>query len=102
MTTTAPKKWTKEEIKLKLVTDNRWLIKGLLAIYNKQTEDEKSSEITKHDNGVGFSACHSNILTSYAKFYNARGFLTEGQYRYARRAMQKYAGQLARIANHTV
>lgn len=95
-------KWKKEDIKHKLLTDNRWLIKGLLAIFNKQTEDEKASEVTKHDNGVGFGGADGNILTSMAKFYNTRGFLTNGQLTYLRKAMPKYAGQLAKIANKVV
>lgn len=32
--------WTKEEIKDKLVTDNRWLARAVCAIYNYQTTDE--------------------------------------------------------------
>ena len=35
------KKWTKEEIAAKLATDDKWLIRGLLAIYAGQTEEEK-------------------------------------------------------------
>lgn len=100
--TTAVKKWKKEEIQHKLETNNKWLIKGLLAIYNKQTQDEKSAEVTKHDNGVGFGGADGNILTNRAKFYIERGFLTEAQLKYVRKAMKKYAGQLAKIANGLV
>lgn len=102
MTTPAPKKWTKEEIKFKLETENPWLLRGLLAIYDRQTADEKQSELTKHENGVGFGGADANILSSFARQYRSRGFLTGTQMILARKKMQKYAGQLAKIANGVV
>lgn len=36
---------------------NGWAIRGLLAVYDKQTADEKRTETTNHHNGVGFRGC---------------------------------------------
>lgn len=96
---TTMKKWKKEEIQYKMKTDDRWLIKGLLAIYKRQTDDEQSSGATKHDNGVGFNGVDSSFLSNAAVFYMKAGFLTPKHMAAVRKAMHKYAGQLAQIAN---
>lgn len=100
--TTASKKWTKEEIRFNLETNNVWLFRGLLAIYDRQTEDEKSSELTKHENMVGFNGVDSNILTSFAKHYKQHGWLSKKQIEITRRRMLKYAGQLTKIAQKEI
>lgn len=100
--TTAPKKWTKEEIRFKVETDNTWLIRGLLAIFDRQTDDEKNDEITKHENNIGFSGCDANILTSFAKHYKEHGWLSKKQIEICRKKMLKYCGQLAKVANKEI
>ena len=37
--------WTKEEILSGIQTNNKWVERGVVAIYNKQTEDEKNDRI---------------------------------------------------------
>lgn len=97
------KKWTKAQIAEKLMTNDAWLIRGLLAIYEKQTDDEKNSELTKESNGIGFNAFDATILTDMVKQYkNTRGFLSVRQLAIVRKKMKKYAGQLTRIANGEV
>lgn len=93
------KTWTKKEIRTALENDDRWLIRGVLAIYNFQTEAEKSQDATLEDNGVGFNGADAFILSQFAEQYKARGFLSRKQMDIARRKMLKYAGQLAKIAN---
>lgn len=92
------RKWTKEEIRHNLETDNTWLYRGLLAIYKRQTDDEKNAGITKHENSVGFSGCDSSFLSNAAQFYLKTGFLTTKHLAAVRKAMLKYAGQLQKIA----
>jgi hypothetical protein len=58
---------TKQFIKEKLLTDDRWLVRGILAIYNLQTDQEKAAEATLKHNGVGFNGCDAYILSSFAK-----------------------------------
>lgn len=97
-----PTKWTKETIKAKLAVDDRWLLRGLVAIYNKQTEDEKAVGVTAHDNGIGFNGVDAEILTSIAQQNIARGSVSPKQLAIVRKKMMKYAGQLAKIANGAV
>jgi hypothetical protein len=110
------KVYSADEIRNKLQTSDKWLIRGLLAIYAKQTADERASENTKYENGVGFNGTDANILSSFAKQVlaweatpaNERRYPTPlslprgdkpGQMGLLRRKMLKYAGQLARIAD---
>lgn len=96
------RKYTKAEIRFYLETNDKWLYRGLIAIYNRQTEDEKNAGITRHDNSVGFSGADSSFLSNAAKFLKERGFLTAKQRSKVRQAMLKYAGQLEKIANKLI
>jgi hypothetical protein len=92
--------WTKEEIREKLKTDDRWLFRGLLAIYRLQTEDEKNDKATRHYNGIGFNGVNADFLSTAAERRMNPNFKFSRKYRDAiRRAMLKYSGQLAKIAN---
>lgn len=77
---------------------DKWLIRGLMAIYRRQTADEQNSESTKYDNGIGFGGCDSKILSSFAKVILKRHFLSTKQMAVCRRLMTKYSMQLVRIA----
>lgn len=96
------KLWRKEEIRYNMELHNAWLYRGLLAIYDRQTEDEKASDLTKHENMVGFNGVDSVILSSYAKSLKEWGRLTPKQIAICRKKMLKYAGQLAKIANKEI
>jgi hypothetical protein len=91
--------------------DNISLERGILRIYENQTNDEQRTESTNHNNGVGFTGADARFLTSLAKWiikgrrdYRRREgqSLSEKQAARARRMMQKYAGQLARIAEQNI
>lgn len=99
---TTPTKWTKEAIKARLEKDDKWLVRGLLAIYGRQTAEEQVCGQTVEDNGIGFNGVDAEILTSFAIQFQQRGFLTAKQLEIARKKMLKYAGQLAKIANGEV
>lgn len=101
--------WTKEVIQQKILTDDRWLTKGIVAIYKKQTDAEQATESTQEDNGVGFNGADANILSSFAKQiirWDAnpiyRSPLSAKQLVIARTKMKKYAGQLTQIANNRI
>lgn len=94
--------YTKEYITAKLATDDRWLVRGLLAIYARQTDDEKNSETAKEDNGIGFNAFDALILTDLVNQVKRTNYLSKRQIALVRQKMKKYAGQLARIANGEV
>jgi len=93
------KKWTKDEIKNLLETNDVAVIKGLIRIYELQTADEQSAEYTKYANGVGFSGFDGDFMTSVAKWFLEHGFVSEGQFKHVKKKMLRYAGQLAKIAN---
>ena len=96
-------------IRANLAENNWWAVRGLLAIYAKQTADEKAAETVSHDNGVGFTGTDGQILSSFAKQVNRwlataperRQYdfpLSAKQTAIVQRKMPKYAGQLLRIA----
>lgn len=91
--------YTADYIKEKMATDDRWVIRGMLAIYKRQTENEKMIQDTRERNGVGFNGVDGQIMSSIAEFYLNRNYVTPKQMVIVRRKMNKYAGQLAKIAN---
>lgn len=102
------KTWTQEDVKRifelyqQTPTDERIkqkICRALVALYERQTEDEQSTETTSTKNGIGFNGIDAPILTSLAKFYQERGFLTPKQVDLAAKRLQRYTKQLAHIAN---
>lgn len=91
--------WKKEEIKTMLQTNDNAVLRGIVVIYNLQTEYEKKVGETIEHNGVGFSGFDAEFMSSLAKFILSRGYLTDKQLEYGRRKIMKYAGQLAKVAN---
>lgn len=102
-----------EYIREKLSTDDQWILRGLIAIYQRQTADEQEQQMTKHWNSVGFNGADAEILTSFAQRVIKRGwdafqaqkiaypisfYLTEKQEAILRRRITKYARQLVRIS----
>lgn len=94
--------YTTEFIREKMATDDRWLIRGMMAIYSKQTDNEKRVQETRELNGVGLNGVDGQIMSSIAEFYSNRNYITPKQAVIVRKKMMKYAGQLARIANKEV
>jgi hypothetical protein len=93
------KKWTKEEVAAKLESDDKWLVRGLLAIHARQTGEEQLRGVTVENNGVGFNGVDSAIMTEMVVFHKHHGYLTAKQISLVRKKLLKYAGQLANIAN---
>lgn len=94
--------WTVEEIRDRLQNSDKMVSRSLIKIYEKQTEDERSEELTKHRNGMGFNAKDAKFGTSLAKVVERGGRLSERQIACARKILFKYSGQLAKIANSEV
>lgn len=89
---------TKEFIKEKLLTDQRWLMRGIVAIFEKQTWDEQQAEQTTEHNGVGFNGIDAELMSSFAKQIQKGRTLSTKQLAFAQKKMPKYAGQLLHIA----
>jgi hypothetical protein len=98
-TKATPPVYTTDMIRSRLKDSDQWLLRGLLAIYSKQTLDEQIQSQTRHDNMVGFNALDASFLSSLAEQYLKKGSLTTPQIKACRKAMLKYSGQLAKIAN---
>ena len=91
------KVWTKDDIKALLETNDAAVIKAMLRIFEYQTYSEQQSEHTQDFNGVGFSGVDGEILSSFSKQFQTRGFLSLKQMTIARKRMKRYAGQLLAI-----
>jgi hypothetical protein len=89
-----------------LTKSNAWLFRAIVSIFEYQTADEQTAEVTAHDNGVGFSGVDAQMMSSFAKQIIEHGKgnskfaspLSPKQIELARKRMVKYAGQLLRIA----
>ena len=104
------KTWTEEEIAKNLESNDDWVVAGLLAIYERQTRDEKATMTTKHHNDVGFNCADAHKMSSFAEQVIAwkehRGRtarysfpLSDKQLYVARKRLKKYVGQLTLVAN---
>ena len=91
--------WTKEDIRELLLTDDKAVARGVVAIFNLQTEDEQNVGETSVKNGVGFNGVDANFMSSIAQFYMRRNFLSAKQVEFARKKLLKYSNQLTMIAN---
>lgn len=97
------------------------VIKALLALYEKQTPDERGAEEVHHDNGEGFTVHDATMGTRHVQWYykvqaenrasgrnEGKGFMTPKMVAYWQQPpardqtkkprILKYVGQLARIA----
>lgn len=93
------KEWKKEEIKELLGKSDIAVRRGILTIYSLQTWDEMVDEEAKEVNGIGFNGIDAEILSSFAKQLQMKGYLSHKQMAIARKKMLKYAGQLTRVSN---
>lgn len=89
---------TKEQLvnilKVQLSTNPNQAVKGLLRVFANQTADEQQNGNVRANNGIGFVHTDSVILTSFAKQYKSKGFLSEKQMAILYKKMPKYAKQL--------
>jgi hypothetical protein len=91
--------WIVEEIKEKLETDQAWVERGVLAIYERQTATEQEVGDTVQRNGVGFSGAHGGYGSYVAEWLLSGKHLSGDHLVKTREMMSHYAGQLTRIAN---
>lgn len=88
----------KRKIQALIDRNDEAVCRGILAIYAYQTAEEQSMGVTVSDNGVGFNGCDAEILTSFAKQFKARGFLSRKQVALGRKKIRRYWRQLSVIA----
>ncbi len=91
--------WTTEKIAELLNRNDKAVERAIVAIYERQTADEKASSVTCHDNTVGFSAFDA-ATGSYLARLIKRGFkLYPDKMAKARKIAVRYRRQLCEIAN---
>lgn len=91
--------WTKERIINLLNTNDIAVERAIVAIYNRQTLDEKNVRATRHDNSMGFRANHAYRGSYYAEWIRSGRHLTGDHIRKARKIVLHYHRQLLEIAN---
>jgi len=83
---------------MKLIVSPIWRRRALLRLYSAQTPSEKINRIAIDENLVGFSKVDTPVLSRIAEDLQRGTPLSKWQtYRMFR--LEKYAGQLARIAD---
>jgi hypothetical protein len=93
------KLWSPEQILDMLHKSPVAVERGLLAIYARQTADERASESTNHKNNVGFNGFDAPLLSSMAQQLKEGRRLSRKQMDIVSKRICKYAKQLAAIAN---
>lgn len=95
----ASKTQIKGFLKLKLSTDPVWALRALIKIYEFQTIEEQKRQGTLYYNGVGFTGCDGEILSSIAKQYLKYGRITTKQMDIVFKKIPKYWMQVMKISN---
>jgi hypothetical protein len=87
-------------VKHKLSTDSVWALRALVRIFTEnQTAGEQQMEATTEDNGIGFSGADAEFMSSLAKQYISKGFLSEKQMVFVFKKIKKYSRQVVLMAN---
>lgn len=84
----------KNYLKRLLYTDNKFLLRSLLVVYNNQTDDEKYCGRSINDNNRGFSKVDSEELSRIAKRLEEQGKISESDFWTVWSKMPKYWKQL--------
>jgi hypothetical protein len=95
MTENAMTPWTRERVLDLLDHSDAAVVRGLKAIFARQTADEQSDGTTRHRNARGFAANDAEILSDIAKKlprYHDR--MTVRQTAFVRKRLKRYWRQL--------
>ena len=91
--------WTKEKIQTLIRTNDTAVERALIAIFHRQTLDEKQSHATRHTNHRGFRSNHAAKGTYYAQWCLAGRKLSGYHLASARKIALQYHRQLCEIGN---
>jgi hypothetical protein len=92
-------KWNRDSIAKLLHTSDRAVERAIVAIYDRQTQDEKATSDTKHTNHRGFRSNHASKGSYYARWVNSGRRLSGFHLENARKIALHYTRQLAEIAD---
>lgn len=83
-----------------LGTNKTWVLKALVRIYKEnQTEQEHTLEMAKEDNGIGFTGIDAQFLSSMAKQYIEKNFISDRQLVFLFKKMPKYSKQVIKMSD---
>lgn len=91
--------WNKAKIEKLLNENDKAVERAITAIYDRQTQDEKATSDTRHNNGRGFRANHASKGSYYARWCLGGRRLTGHHLANARKIALHYTQQLADVAN---
>lgn len=91
--------WNEAKIETLLHANDRAVERAIVAIYDRQTQDEKASSDTRHNNARGFRADHASKGSYYARWVLGGRRLSGHHLENARKIALHYRKQLAEIAN---
>lgn len=91
--------WTKEQIVKLLQSNSQAVLRAIIVLYNRQTELEKEFKESNVVNGIGFNCKDSWYLSNLARQLIQFKKISKDDFWRARWRVQKYAQQLADIAN---
>lgn len=98
LTLTFPtKKARRDYVRSQINSSASWQVLTLATVYAGQTEDEKASETTTEDNGIGFTGFDGEFGTSLGNQFTQKGWLSKKQMAVLPKMMVKYADQLIRV-----
>lgn len=99
MATKITKKQIKEYVRTQLGSNPSWAKHALIKIFEFQTAEEQEMESTHDHNGVGFTGVDGEILASFAKQFQRKGFLSPKQMDLLFKKMPKYWKQIISISD---
>lgn len=91
--------WTPEKIENLLRANPKAVEKAILAIYDRQTQAEKSAQTTLVHNRIGFSAAHDKRGSYYARWLLSGRSFNHFHANKALNIVLRYTRQLSDIAN---
>ena len=91
--------WTKEQMVKLLQSNSQAVLRAIIVLYNRQTELEKEFKESNVVNGIGFNCKDSWYLSNLARQLIQFKKISKDDFWRARWRVQKYAQQLADIAN---
>ncbi len=86
--------YTKEFIKDKLANDVRWMERGVLVLFERQTLDEQKVKDTRENNGVGFTGVDGRYLSWVATWLRKGNHLSGHHIEKVGKKLPKYWKQI--------
>lgn len=83
-----------QTLKTQIATRDNQAIKALITVFNNQTEEEQMTDNVEVYNNMGFTPFDAEFMSSLAKQYINKNYLSSKQLSYVKKIMPKYARQL--------